>query len=159
MLATSKDQARTGDEAARRQALHQRRDRHDQHAAAKSRQSVQGRDALRNNVRVRRKQVVGQGFPIRKLQHFEAVAGKYRNLRFQRMRGVRIAGDHDDEAGMATPGFSQGERQRRAVRRVPLPALFGAARQAGLEQCGMGHRFDKRRQRQRWRASSAGREV
>ena len=74
---------------------------------------------------MRCEQVVGQGFPIRKLQDFEFVTGKHADLGFERMRRVRITRDHHNQAVVTAPDFSQGQSQRGAVGGTPLTALLG----------------------------------
>jgi phage FluMu protein gp41 len=67
-LATRYQQRLRADVSGWTQALHQGCYRHDQHATSRGRQAVQGRDALRNDVRMRTEQIVGQRFPIREMQ-------------------------------------------------------------------------------------------
>ena len=133
-LAQFEQQCRSADEAARRQALHQRRNRHDEHAARRGRKAVERGDALRHDFRVGRKQVVRQGFPIRKMQHIDRVsriggAGEDAQVGFERMRRLRIAHDRDNDAGVRARGLGDRQRSSAAVRRVPEAALLRFARQ------------------------------
>ena len=73
---------------------------------------------------MRSEQVVGQGFPVGKLQHLESGAGEYGDFAFERMRAMGVARDHDDDAGMAPGGLGQGQGKGGAVRCVPLAALL-----------------------------------
>jgi hypothetical protein len=76
LLADLQREPGAADVTARREALHQRRDRHHQQTAGQRRQAVQRRDALRHDFRVRREQVIRQGFPVGKVQHFGGAAGE-----------------------------------------------------------------------------------
>ena len=138
-LAVFQHQTGTTDVAARCQALHERGHRHHQHATLERGQAVQGCHALREDVRMRREQVVGQGFPIGKLQHFQIGTGKCAYRGFQRVRGMGVVRDHHQRTIVAVGRFSQGQAERGTVRGNPLATLPGAARQWGVNQKGLGH--------------------
>ena len=143
------------DITARRESLHQGRHRHDQHAAFQRRQAIQRRDALRDDLRVRREQVVGQGFPVRKLEHLQITAGEHRQFRFERVRGVRIVRDRDDNAVVGAPGLGECQRECGAIRRGPVAALPGRGWQGRFDQRGR-HGGREREQRMiAWRALRA----
>ncbi len=128
-LAVFDDEARAGDVAARREALQERRHRHHQHAALRRRQPVERGDALRNDVRMRREQVVGQGFPVGEMQYLEVVSGEYGELGFKRVRGLGIAGDRDHRRGMPLPGFGDQQGEGGAMGNAPGAPVPGLARQ------------------------------
>jgi len=85
-VAAFEHQHAIADVTRRRQPLHQRRDRHHQHAPGHRGQAVQRGDALRNDIRMRRKQIVRQRFPVREMQHRHARLDQRRQIRFQRVR-------------------------------------------------------------------------
>ena len=114
---------------ARRDPLHQRGHRHHQHAARHAGQLVQRGDALRDDVRVRAEDVVGQGFPVREMQHRQ-VAGEDVQLGFQRVRALGVAGDRHQQAVVRARRFGDQQRPGRAVRRRPVAALLGCGREA-----------------------------
>ncbi len=140
LLAAREVERIAGDPGRRRQPLHQRGDRHHQHAAARGRQPVQGRHALRDDVRMRAEQVVGQGFPVGEVQHRQ-IAGQHAQVVFERLGAVAVAGDGQHQALVAAGGLGQAERQRAgAVRRTPQGALLAGlgARRGGKEGAGHG---------------------
>ena len=90
-LADVQHQAAAEQESRRRQAMQGRGDRHHQHAMTQLRQPVQGGDALGNDVLVRREQVVGQGFPVREMQHGQ-IRGEEAQLLFQPFGTLAVGG-------------------------------------------------------------------
>jgi hypothetical protein len=128
--------------------LHERRHWHDEHAALERRQSIQRGDALRNDLRMRREQVVGQRLPVGELQNFEIVAGEHGDLGLERVRRMRVAREGDDEAVVLARGQRERQRERRTVRCGPVASLFGRGGKGRLDQ-RRGHRNARRR---RWRA-------
>jgi hypothetical protein len=98
-----------GDPVRRRQALHQRGHRHHQHAALDRGQAEQRGDALRNDVRVRAEQVVGQRFPVREMQQRQ-VAGKHAQS-FPAPRGVAVARHRQHQPDARAPA-PPAERER-----------------------------------------------
>ena len=70
-LANLHQQGMGFEKTARRQPLHQGRDRYDQDAPVHARQPVEGQQALRDQLRQWREDVVGQGLPIRKTDHWQ----------------------------------------------------------------------------------------
>ncbi len=153
-LAAFEHETGARDVGARSEALHQGRGRHHEDAAAQRGQSVQGRDALRHDFRMRGEQVPRQGFPVRKVQDLEVRRREYGEFAFQRVGRVGITGDRDDHAGVASAGFGQRERQRRAVRRKPGASLGRRRWQRGRQH--WFHRFRKRVQRRTPGAARAG---
>ena len=137
-LSQREHESGTGDVAARSESLHQRRDRHDEHAALQPRQAVQCGDALRDDVRMRREQVVGQGFPVRELQDLEPGSCEHRELRLQCMGRMGVVGDRNDDARMHAAGFGERERETGAVRCRPVAALFRGGWKSGAQQA-RGH--------------------
>ena len=79
---------------ARAQSLHERRNRRQQDAARGGRQFGQGFQPLRYDFRQGRKNIVGQGFPIREMQDGQGVAQEKPNLVLETNRGVSIFRDH-----------------------------------------------------------------
>lgn len=127
------------------ESLHQGRDRHHKYAAHQRWQAIQRCNTLRDDIGMRRKQIVGQGFPIGELQHFDCIVREYADFGLERMRAVRIARDHDDDTGVPTCGFGDDQSERRTVRRVPVATLFRVDRQRGCQKwlargCGWGIR-------------------
>ena len=136
----------SADEIARRQTLHQRCGGNHQHTTRYRRQPVQRGDALRNDLWMRREQVIGQGFPVREMQHVEIGAGEDSQVRFERMRSVRVARDRDDDAGVAPCRGGDGQCAGATGRRIPECAKFHVARQGCIEQI---HAYRQQEQR-RW---------
>ncbi len=127
------------DEGHRREPLHQGRHRDDQHPARGARQAIQRRHALRHDVLMRTENVVGQGFPIREMQHRQ-IARKHPQLGFQRLRGKRIAGDHHQQPSMLRRRRSHRQSQRRPTLRSPPPrTLLPFARQRRAQQTAHNH--------------------
>ncbi|MCY1416705.1 hypothetical protein D9M71_322210 [compost metagenome] len=69
LLADVQHQAAAQQKARRRQAMQGRGDRYHENPMVEFRQAVQACDALGDDVLVRREQVVGQGFPVGKVQN------------------------------------------------------------------------------------------
>lgn len=90
-----------GQEGRRRQAVQRRRDGHGQDIDRLGHERVQGVQALGDQVLVRRKGVVGQGFPVGKLPHAQLRREK-RDFVGQALGLQRIGREHDNGfAGLA----------------------------------------------------------
>ena len=92
------------------------------------RQPVQRGQALRDDVRMRAEQVVGQGFPVRERQRPAAsacVAEQRAQVGFELVRGVVVARDDQQRAVVRVGGARDGPRKRRRrSRRAPEGALL-----------------------------------
>ena len=105
------------DEGQGRRPLHQGGNRGDQNAAGqwprlarRAGQPAQGRQPFGNDVRVRRKRIVGQSFPVRKSADGRIVAGEERRL-FRPAAAIRrVVGDDQRQPAM---------RRRRLHRQLP----------------------------------------
>ncbi len=135
-LADVEDQAAAEQEAGRRQAVQGGGDRHHQHAVLELRQLVEGGDALGNDVLVRRKDVVGQGFPIGEMQ-YRQVGGEEPQFLFQAFGILAVGGQQQGEALGGTGGLGDSQAQRGTGEVAPV-LLAGAGRQAGKTQYGHG---------------------
>ena len=122
LLALRQHQSGAGDMRARRDPLHQRGHRHHQHTALHRGQPVQRGDALRDDLRMRAEDVVGQRLPIREMQHRQA-AGEDLQLRFQRVRALRVARHRHQQATVAARRFGDQQRAGGTVWRGPVAAL------------------------------------
>jgi hypothetical protein len=135
--------------AQRGQPLHQGGDRHHHDAALQPRQSRQRGQALADDVGMRAEAIVGQGFPVGEAEDRQAVVagGEQAQVGFQLMRGVVVAGDHQQRAGMSLRGRGDRGGQRGAGRRrTPPGARLPAFRQGdGEGQRRGGIRHAKRR--------------
>ena len=96
-------QAGTGDILGGRQAVHQGRDRDHQDARGRRREPVQGIQALGNDVLVRGKIIVGQGFPIREGQHLHRLVQEEWQFPLQGQCRAGVRGNHHQQA----PGLGQ----------------------------------------------------
>ena len=127
-------------ETRRGKALHQGRDRHHQQAAARRGQAIQRGHALRHDVRMRAEQVVGQGFPIREVQHRHFIGGAAQDpqLGFQGVRGVGIARHRHHQPAMHARCTRHGEGEGAAAGWcAPVGAPVAAARQCRMQQRGI----------------------
>ena len=100
------------------------------------RQLVEGGDALGNDVLVRRKDVVGQGFPIGEMQ-YRQVGGEEPQFLFQAFGILAVGGQQQGEALGGTGGLGDSQAQRGTGEVAPV-LLAGAGRQAGKTQYGHG---------------------
>ena len=134
-IADRKDQRLPVHIPARRQALHQGCDRHDQHALLQARQAVQCQEPFRDQLRKGREDVVGQGLPVREGQQRECAPGqKEAELGAQMGSGLDIRHDRKDQPLMRAGGLGDRERDARAVEPPPQQALAGATGQRRAER-------------------------
>ncbi|MCY1176527.1 hypothetical protein D9M73_168020 [compost metagenome] len=110
LLADIQHQAAAEQEFGRREAMQGGRDRHHQHAMAQFRQPVQAGDALGNDVLVRREQVVGQGFPVGKVQYGQ-IRGEESQLLFQPFGTLAVGGQQQGKALGSAGGLGDGQAQ------------------------------------------------
>ncbi|MCY1518552.1 hypothetical protein D9M68_532730 [compost metagenome] len=147
LLADVQHQAGAEQETGRRQAVQGGGDRHHQHAVLDLRQAVEGGDALGNDVLVRREQVVGQGFPVREVQHRQ-VRRKEAQLLLQALGALAVGGQQQGEALGGAGGLGDGEGLGGAGQVAPvLPA--GTGRQGRKTQYGHGQRGSGRKKDRR----------
>ena len=111
--------------AARRDALTQRIGRGQQHRRLQPRQFGERREALGNDVGVRREQVVGQHFPVGQHMDRLGIAEEERELRAQLVQLARIARDDEVRAGVRFNGFGQRQAARGTIELVPALARLG----------------------------------
>lgn len=111
----------------RTDALHQRADRYDQHAALHGRQLVKGRQTGGDNILMRREAIVGQGFPV--CQGDDHAVGKLPNFIIQAQGVLHIGGDEDHRAVVALGHFCDQSRAGCAGEFAELPLIAGFDRQ------------------------------
>ncbi len=104
---------------------------HDEASVPRAGQLEQGQQPLRNDVRVRGEQVIGQDLPIRKGQQRQSLTRKEAQLRGEPLelpRGVR-----DDHIEALVGSSRLGERQRRGapVKLVPADPSGGRSGDRG----------------------------
>ncbi|MNI23582.1 hypothetical protein D3C73_771760 [compost metagenome] len=110
LLADIQHQAAAEQELGRRQAVQGGGDRHHQHAVRQLGQPVQAGDALGNDVLVRREQVVGQGFPVGKVQYGQ-IRGEETQLLFQPFGTLAVGGQQQGKALGSAGGLGDGQAQ------------------------------------------------
>ena len=130
-------------EAPWRHPGHQRGHRHHQHAAPGEGQPVQCLQALGDDVLVRRELVVGQGLPVREVQHRKGVvAGAEEAQLGAGAVGGGAVGDHEDgEPVVGAGGAGHREALGAAVQPAPAHALARGAGEGGRQRRdgGIGH--------------------
>ena len=106
-------------------------------ALAQPRQAIQCLEALGNNVLMRRKAVVGQGFPVGEGDDGKRLrAGKKRDLLLQLLGRLHVRRYDQQRPGRGL--YGTGDRQRLAVASQPGPQQpFSTARQAGRQRTGI----------------------
>ena len=94
----------------RRQSLHQGGDGSNQHTLMGPRQTGQGFEALGNDFRQRRKNVIGQGFPVGKMEHGNGFIQEKTDFLLQLLGAMAIGCDHHKQPGILLnrPGDCQG---------------------------------------------------
>ncbi len=97
-------------------------------------QLVERGDALGNNVLVRREQVVGQRFPIRKMQNRQ-LRGEEGELFLQALGALAIRGEEEREAFGVVGCFGNRQAQRGSWKIAPV-LLAAGGRQRGKAQDG-----------------------
>jgi len=112
---------------ARRQALHQGVGSDDQAATVGVRQFVKRLQALGDDVRVRREQVVRQHLPVGQPQQRQRAGGEEAQLRRQPLELSRTIGDQHVQPAVGTHGFCKRERRSAAVQLMPAQLWSGAA--------------------------------
>ena len=118
----------------RAQSLHERRDRRQQDAPRGGRQFGQGFQPLRYDFRQGRKDIVGQGFPIREMQNGQGVAEEETDLVLETNRGVSIFRDHQIKGRIEPGGLSQSQRIGTAHQPAPDHAAAIRHRYRGRQQ-------------------------
>ena len=96
-IAHLEQEAVAGDVDRRRQALHQRIDRHHQNAFVSGGQLVQHLNAVADDVLVWAEQVVGQGFPVREQHDRRFTAGQIEAQGVGELLGAAAVGRQDHE--------------------------------------------------------------
>ena len=89
------------DVVARGEALHQRRHRRQQQPLAQRGQARQRAQTFRDNVLMRRKIVVGQGFPVRQMQQLASVIQEKRQLAGQGLSLEGVRAQHGEKVVFA----------------------------------------------------------
>ncbi len=110
LLADIQHQAAAEQELGRCQAVQGRGDRHYQHAVGQFRQAVQAGDALGDDVLVRREQIVGQGFPVGKVQHRQ-IGGEEAQLLLQPLGALAVGGEQQGKALGCAGSLGNGQAQ------------------------------------------------
>ena len=110
LLADVQHQAAAEQELGWRQAMQGSGDRHHQHAMGQFRQAVQAGDALGDDVLVRREQVVGQGFPVGKMQHRQ-IRGEEAQLLLQPSGTLAVGGEQQGKALGCAGSLGNGQAQ------------------------------------------------
>ncbi len=118
-IAFGEQQRMRVDVARRRQALQQGRERDDDDTAREAGQFIERSQALRNDVGVRRKAVVGERFPVGEGQHGTRSAEKEVQLRLHPVEGARGFRDQQERPGGAAHGFGDGEGRSAAIELTP----------------------------------------
>jgi hypothetical protein len=109
---------------ARRKPLHERVRGDDQASLFRRRQLVERSQAFGCDIRVRRKQVVGQDLPIREGQQAKILAGEEAQLGTQTLQLTRTVGDDDVQARVRAHRLRERERRRTAVELLPAKAAL-----------------------------------
>ena len=97
-------------------------------------QLVERGDALGNDVLVRREQVVGQRFPIRKMQNRQ-LRGEEGELFLQALGALAVGGEEEREAFGVVGCFGNRQAQRGSWKIAPV-LLAAGGRQRGKAQDG-----------------------
>ncbi len=142
-LADVQHEALAGDVVARRQALHQVGDGDDDDAARELDGTVQGEQAPRDDVGVRREDVVGQALPVGQRQDGDvAPRGQVEGeLVLEQLRLARVLGDDRQRATAGAGRLDDGEaaaRARQARPDQPLGGRCGHRRREGRGRAGFG---------------------
>src|SRR5882672_3238642 len=112
----------------RRQALQQGFERDDDDAALERGQFVEDREALRNDVGMRREAVVGQGLPVGESENGEVATREESELRLQSIQSACRFHDHSERPLREPSAFRYGERRRASIELAPANPLAGGAR-------------------------------
>ena len=107
---------------------------HDEYALAGLLQLVQGQQALGHQFRQGREQVIGQGFPVGKMQDGPLVPfQKKTELLLQAAGFLYVPGDDHHQAMPSTGGTADGQLQAGPQAAAPLQTLTGLVREQGLQ--------------------------
>jgi hypothetical protein len=134
-LADGQYQRMAIDIVTRRQTLHQGGDRDDQQTRLQGRQTIQGKQSLRDQLGQGREDVVGEGLPIGKVEE-RRLASVQEEAQFSASgrSGLDAIDHHQDQSGVACG--DPGDRQRGAGTIEPAPELTftRATRQRWVER-------------------------
>ena len=112
-------------------------DRHYQHAMAQFRQLVERGDTLGNDVLVRREQVVGQRFPIRKMQNRQ-IRSEEGEFFLQALGALAVGGEEEREAFGVAGCFGNRQAQRGSWKIAPMLLAAGGRQRRKTDTSGRG---------------------
>ena len=126
------------DVAGGHQAVEQGRDRYHQHPAAGQWQACQRRQALGDDLLMRRKTVIGQRFPVRERQYRQGIVEEERKLALDAPGGSCVRHQYAGKSAASVQRLGYGQALRAAMQVEPAQPLAWRVRQRRGEQ-GVRH--------------------